>query len=138
MARLNPHLVQGETPPGKPFPVRIPHGRAETFAANWERVSAAAEIRQAAVREQKERERQAEARSRTASRGRSTARGTGRTASSRGTAARSRTHLVRQGESLWTIARRNDLTVAQLKRANNLRGNSVQPGQRLYIPRQRS
>ena len=110
LARLNPHLVQRMTPPGKPFPVRIPSGGAAAFATNWSRVHAAAE------RETELARAQTRARTRTASRS---------------------THVVRRGESLWTIARRNDLTVAQLKRANNLRASTVRPGQRLSIPRGR-
>lgn len=31
--RLNPHLVQGMTPPGQPFPVLVPDGTAARFAA---------------------------------------------------------------------------------------------------------
>jgi hypothetical protein len=45
-----------------------------------------------------------------------------------------RTHRVRQGESLWTIARRNGVTVERLRDANGLRGRHVQPGQVLTIP----
>lgn len=46
-----------------------------------------------------------------------------------------RTHRVRSGESLWTIARRHDITVAQLKRANGLgKRNTIRPGQTLNIP----
>jgi membrane-bound lytic murein transglycosylase D len=33
--RLNPHVVRGVTPPGEPFPVRIPDGRAATFGARF-------------------------------------------------------------------------------------------------------
>lgn len=34
---LNPHLIQDRTPPGKPYPVRVPFGRAGLFAANFEK-----------------------------------------------------------------------------------------------------
>jgi membrane-bound lytic murein transglycosylase D len=134
LARLNPHLVQRMTPPGKAFPVRIPRGRVETFAANWERARSAAVIRHEAERERQEvRERAERAETRRLAARRSTTSRAHRT-----TAARPHTHVVRSGESLWTIARRNDLTVAQLKRANGIRTASVRPGQRLYIPRRRS
>ncbi|HEU4455535.1 MAG TPA: LysM peptidoglycan-binding domain-containing protein, partial [Longimicrobium sp.] len=54
----------------------------------------------------------------------------------RATAARARTHTVRRGESLWTIARRNDTTVKAIQRANGLGARSrLQPGQKLRIPR---
>lgn len=44
-----------------------------------------------------------------------------------------RTHTVRAGESLWTIAKRYALSVAQLRRWNSLRGSVVHPGQILAI-----
>ncbi len=50
-------------------------------------------------------------------------------------AARARsTYRVRNGDSLWTIARRNGVTVARLQAANDLRGSRVKPGQVLTIP----
>lgn len=35
LRELNPHLLRGMTPPGTPYPVRIPEGLAATFAANF-------------------------------------------------------------------------------------------------------
>lgn len=32
---LNPQLIQSVTPPGKPYPVRVPFGRASMFVANF-------------------------------------------------------------------------------------------------------
>lgn len=49
--------------------------------------------------------------------------------------ASARTHRVKQGESLWTIARRNGTSVAALRQANGLGKRSlIRPGQRLSIP----
>ncbi|MFN2309421.1 MAG: LysM peptidoglycan-binding domain-containing protein [Gammaproteobacteria bacterium] len=46
------------------------------------------------------------------------------------------THQVRAGDSLWKIAQRNDLTVAQLARANGISANApLRPGQRLVVSR---
>jgi membrane-bound lytic murein transglycosylase D len=46
----------------------------------------------------------------------------------------STTHIVRSGESLWSISRRYGMTVDQLAKANNLRTTSVlKPGQRLSV-----
>jgi membrane-bound lytic murein transglycosylase D len=42
-------------------------------------------------------------------------------------------HVVRSGESLGLIAKKNHVTVAQLKQWNNLRSNTIYPGQRLTI-----
>lgn len=42
-------------------------------------------------------------------------------------------HTVRPGETLWDIARRYGLTVAELRRLNGLRGRAIRPGQRLRV-----
>ncbi len=45
-----------------------------------------------------------------------------------------RIHRVRSGESLWSISRRNGMSVAQLARLNGISTNAVlQPGQRLLV-----
>jgi LysM repeat protein len=43
-------------------------------------------------------------------------------------------YTVKKGDSLWTIARRFDTTVAALKQANQLVRSIIQPGQQLTIP----
>ena len=54
---------------------------------------------------------------------------------SRGGGSSSRsTYRVRQGDSLWEIARRNDTTVERLRAANDMRSNRIVPGQVLIIP----
>lgn len=48
----------------------------------------------------------------------------------------SKTHLVRPGDSLWEISRRYEgVSVAKIKQWNNLRSNSIKPGQKLIIGR---
>lgn len=47
---------------------------------------------------------------------------------------RPRRHKVRRGENLSKIANRYGITVAALKRANNLTSDRIQVGQRLVIP----
>jgi nucleoid-associated protein YgaU len=49
-------------------------------------------------------------------------------------AAASKSYRVRSGDSLWTIARRNNITVASLQAANSLRGSKIMAGQVLIIP----
>ena len=44
-------------------------------------------------------------------------------------------HRVRRGDTLYSIAKRYDTTVAELKAWNRLRSNSIQIGQRLTILR---
>jgi hypothetical protein len=43
-------------------------------------------------------------------------------------------YRVRRGDSLWSIARKHGVTVAELKRANNLRSSTIKAGQKLVIP----
>ena len=44
------------------------------------------------------------------------------------------THVVRRGESLWSIARRYELSVARILKMNDLRqGDIIRPGQVLRI-----
>jgi len=45
------------------------------------------------------------------------------------------TYTVGKGDSLWTIAKKNHLTVAELAKANNLgTGAALQPGKKLIVP----
>jgi len=43
-------------------------------------------------------------------------------------------YQVRQGDSLWEIARRHATTVTRLRSANNLNGSRIYPGQVLTLP----
>ncbi|MFC5412010.1 transglycosylase SLT domain-containing protein [Larkinella bovis] len=43
-------------------------------------------------------------------------------------------HRVQDGDTLWNISQRySDLTVDQLKKINNIKGNSLKPGQKLIV-----
>lgn len=48
--------------------------------------------------------------------------------------AQSKIYTVKSGDSLWLIANRHGVSVEELKRQNNLKGNGVQTGQKLKIP----
>ena len=43
-------------------------------------------------------------------------------------------YTVKSGDSLWKIARQQNVSVANLKQANNLSGDSLKVGQKLHIP----
>jgi LysM repeat protein len=43
-------------------------------------------------------------------------------------------YVVKSGDSLWKIARHKNVTMAALKQANNLNGDSLKVGQKLHIP----
>ncbi|MCA9971546.1 MAG: LysM peptidoglycan-binding domain-containing protein, partial [Anaerolineales bacterium] len=45
-----------------------------------------------------------------------------------------RTHVVSRGDTLFSIAKRYDVTVAAIQQANNLAGSTIYPGQTLTIP----
>ena len=42
--------------------------------------------------------------------------------------------IVRSGETLYSIARRHNVNIVNLKAANNIQGSTVNLGQRLFIP----
>jgi len=42
-------------------------------------------------------------------------------------------HVVRSGESLYTIARKYDITVDALKQLNGLHGDAIRAGQTLAV-----
>jgi len=44
------------------------------------------------------------------------------------------TYKVRQGDSLWTIARRHGVSVARIKEANGMSSSKLSIGQRIVIP----
>ncbi|MBE6156121.1 MAG: LysM peptidoglycan-binding domain-containing protein [Firmicutes bacterium] len=44
-------------------------------------------------------------------------------------------YQVKSGDTLWSIARENGVTVSELKNANNLTTNALSIGQLLYIPK---
>ena len=43
-------------------------------------------------------------------------------------------YMVREGDSLWTIARRHGTSVPELKAANDIRGSRIYAGQLLMVP----
>ena len=49
--------------------------------------------------------------------------------------ARSGSYIVKNGDSLWSIAQKFNTTVGRLRSANRLRGTSIRPGMSLIIPR---
>jgi spore germination protein len=48
--------------------------------------------------------------------------------------ASARRYRVRDGDTLWDIARANGVTVKQLLAANRMRRPAIRPGQRLLLP----
>ncbi len=164
VADLNTHLVAGATPEGRAWPVRLPSGLAETFAANFPAI-----FKQARLEQAKRAAELASAPTHRVLRGetlshiarrygvsvsalqaangnlsprrlqvgqqlRVPGRGGSAVAASRAAEAETRYHQVRTGESLWTIARRYDVSMKQLRAWNGLGGRSViHPGQRLRV-----
>ena len=42
-------------------------------------------------------------------------------------------YVVKKGDTLWEIARRFDLSVTEIKRWNNLRGDLIRPRDRILL-----
>ncbi|MBT8335619.1 MAG: LysM peptidoglycan-binding domain-containing protein [Gemmatimonadetes bacterium] len=157
--RLNPHLVRGLTPRGRPTVVRLPPGTAEGFLEAWaripadrrvtvtEHVVAPGETLGAIAREYGVRTADLQSanpmvrprRMRIGARLVVPRAGSGPSSSGRGSTASgappaSGEHVVRSGDSLWTIARRYGVSVGQLRSWNGLREGAVlQPGDRLRL-----
>lgn len=143
---LNPHLVRGVTPPGRTWKVRVPVGTASEVAANLDEIQE--EQRLATVTH---RVRRGETLSHIARRygvsvaavrsangnlnprrlmvgQRVSVPVTGKAAA----AATWTTYQVRNGDTLWGIARRHGVSVNQIKRWNGI-GSRIYPGQRLRL-----
>ncbi len=60
--------------------------------------------------------------------------GSGRGDSNSSTAGKRGTYTVKKGDTLGAIARKHHTTIAKIKKANGLRNDNVQIGQRLIIP----
>lgn len=156
--RLNPHILRGVTPRGRPTVVRLPLGTSDTFAAAYaeippdervtvtEHVVASGETLGGIAGQYGVRTADLQA----ANPGVQPRRmriGTRlvvpldrRTTSSASRAAASSTmpddeeHVVRSGDSLWVIARRYGLSVSELRRWNGLGERAVlQPGDRIRL-----
>lgn len=42
-------------------------------------------------------------------------------------------HYVKQGDTLWTISKKYDLTIDQIKKLNNLKDGNIKPGQKIKL-----
>ena len=60
--------------------------------------------------------------------------GGGRRANPSGGPANGNEYVVQKGDTLTSIAKNNGVTVADLKKANNLTSDSLKVGQKLVIP----
>ena len=106
---LNAHFVRDETPAGSDMvAVRLPVGSADEFRAALARVDS--EERAGAL----------------ASAAYAAAAG--------GDGAEWTTYAVRSGDTLWEIARRYRVGVAELREWNALRSSRIKPGQELKVP----
>ena len=149
---LNPHIVRGLTPRGRPTPVRLPPGTSSRFRTAYaeipperrvtvtEHVVAAGETLGGIARQYGVPTADLRAANPTV-RPRRMRIGTRLIVPREGWGGRvgapapsSGEHVVRRGESLWVIARRYGLSVVQLQRWNGLREGAVlQPGDRIRV-----
>ena len=153
--RLNPHLRNQRVPTNRNYPVRIPAGTHEVFAANWaeartQQVQLAAAQPATAAAFHTHRIRRGESLSvigqrygvsvaalRQANGLRSNRIIAGQTIRVPTTGAGTQVamnHQVRRGENLTVIARRHGVTVTDLRQANGIRGDRIRAGQTLRIP----
>lgn len=109
VAFLNPALKDGKVygSPEEPWYLTLPRSAIGTFIANQTLF----------LEEMKEKE---------------TKPSTATASTSKATSGR--VHVVKKGESLGVIASRHKVSVTALKKRNNLKSNTIHPGQRLIIP----
>jgi membrane-bound lytic murein transglycosylase D len=116
MKRLNPALRSNEIPPGT-HELKLPEGTAKTFEQNFPSAKTGSNS-QEVVPAPKE---QPVAKNAQASKSQSKAPGV-------------KHHVVQKGDTLSTIARKYDVSVAELKKANKLKSDTLTQGKKLVIP----
>jgi membrane-bound lytic murein transglycosylase D len=42
-------------------------------------------------------------------------------------------HYVKQGDTLWTISKKYEVTIDKIKKLNNLKDGNIKPGQKLKL-----
>lgn len=144
---LNPHLVRGITPPGNDWTIRVPAGVGSRLAGHLEGLAAKGglattehRLRRGETLSHVARRYGVDLEALRAANGDPNPRrlqvGRRILVPVAGAVERSeptwRTYRVRRGDSLWEIARRHHVTVAQLRRWNGI-GNRIYPGQRIRI-----
>lgn len=156
--RLNPQFRRNVTPPGRETEVRVPMGAAETFRANYEEIPASERVTwlvhtvtrgqtlshiagrygtsvraiRAANDGLSPRTLQVGQRLVVPRMGQHADRGSvGEPSASSGPS----TVVVRRGDTLWSIARRNDVSTNQLMQWNGLESPTIRPGDRIEVRR---
>lgn len=102
---LNPQLLRDRTPSGRGYAVRIPQGTKVAFTTRFANLFREHRLAQAAAPK-----------------------------ASPAKVASVRTHKVKRGETLGAIARRYDVSVATLQKANGVNPRRLRVGQSLKVP----
>lgn len=146
---LNPHLVRGVTPPGRTWEVRVPGGKAGEVAANIARVQKDRQLATVAHRVSRGetlshiarrygvpvaaiRSANGNLHPRRLSVGQEVSVPMSGGVAAAPKAASWTTYRVRNGDTLWGIARRHGVSVNQIKGWNGI-GSRIYPGQRLRL-----
>ncbi len=116
---LNPELKKQRTPPGDDYVLKLPVGTRAAFIANMpDHASAPGKDEYASARHTRKRKAVASRQQAGAKR-----------------AAGSKRYVVKKGDNLWSIARRNGIDTQDIIDANDInRSTRLKPGQRLQIP----
>lgn len=155
---LNPHLLRGVTPPGRPFVVRVPPGTRDTFLARYPEVPPDRRVtwlthvvrrgetlgrlaRRYGVSVQAIRAANSGVHPRRLRVGQSLiipkAGGAVAALAAATVSRRPRrpvtVHLVRRGDTLWDLSRRYGVSIGELMEWNNLESRTIRRGQRLRV-----
>ena len=117
---LNPELKKQRTPPGGDYVLKLPVGTTAAFLVNMpDHASAPGKDEYASAKPVRKR---------------SAAASKHQQASAKH-AAGSKGYVVKKGDNLWSIARKNGIDTKDIIDANNInRSTRLKPGQRLQIP----
>ncbi len=136
---LNPELVTDQLPSGVEVVLEVPQGKERKLrgwlASELARQSRVASTAPAARKPKKGRKARKKAKKRRRSK-KGIAKAVGQKKKRAKKKARSKRYTIRSGDSLWSVAQRNKVSVAELRKWNRLGRKAVlQPGQRIVVKR---
>jgi N-acetylmuramoyl-L-alanine amidase len=131
MKRLNPALRSDEIPPGT-HEIKVPEGSAKSFEQRFPSAGSQSIDQEPKALQSKARESKAHEPKISPMREKAPAKPA--TAQPQAKIRQIKRHTVQKGETLSALARKYDVSIAEIKNANKLKNDTIAPGQKLVIP----